>query len=140
VAPPREDAVVSSEKSKKKTDFSDEVKQVTQEIIETLVKHEPHYTPPKNIAPMMQEVDYMLRVKKWDGPLLLKVLNWALTDHFWKGKVYKPNPAKYLHTHFLTWKNTMDAPPPKNNNKVDRRRRDNKGEVIEDNYEQLLGF
>lgn len=122
---------------KKKAEFSQEARDLTGHLIATLTRHEPDYTPPKNLAPFMQEVDLMLRVNKWDPLKIVQVLSWALTDNFWRGKVFKPNPAKYLRTNFLDWKRTMEAPPI-SHNKVDRRNRDKNGKPIEDAFKDNL--
>lgn len=102
---------------RKATEFSLQIKQLTEQMIDTLIKHEPEYKAPKNLAPFMTEVDYMIRLDDREPGKIVEVLNWALADSFWKDKLFKPNPAKYLREKYLQLKNKMEAPPPK----VDRK-------------------
>src|SRR5688500_6813874 len=86
-----------SPKSKKeKPDFSTKVREVAQKFIEILIKHEPGYKAPKNLAPFLSEVDLMIRLDNRESQMIYDVLNWALSDPFWNSHVYSKNPAKYL--------------------------------------------
>jgi hypothetical protein len=98
---------------RKSADFTPQVKELAANMVDTLIKHEPEYTPPKNLAAFMTEVDYMIRLDKREPDKIVEVLNWALADSFWKDKLFKPNPAKYLREKYLQLKNKMEAPPPK---------------------------
>lgn len=107
-------ARASNTKSVRKTaEFSLQIKQLTEQMIDTFIKHEPEYKAPKNLAPFMTEVDYMVRLDDREPDKIVEVLNWALSDSFWKDKLFKPNPAKYLREKYLQLKNKMEAPPPK---------------------------
>jgi len=107
-------------KSKKaKTEFSDEVVAVADEMIKILKTHELDYSPPPNLAPFRTEVDFLLRIDKRESQKIFDVLNWALSDSFWRPNIFKPNPAKYLREKFLQLKNKMDAKAPEK--KIDRK-------------------
>lgn len=102
----------SKEKLKKeKQDFPPEVREVADQIIEIFNTHEPDYSPPKNLAPFLSEVDFLLRIDKRDPQRIYDILNWALSDSFWRDKMFKPNPAKYLREKFLQLKNKMEPKP-----------------------------
>ncbi len=104
-------------RSRKPAEFTTQVKKLTAEMVATILKHEPEYKPPSNLAAFMTEVDYMLRLDKRDSEKVLEVLNWALADHFWRDKMFKPNSAKYLREKYLQLKNQMEAPAPKKDRK-----------------------
>ncbi len=104
-------------RSRKHAEFTTQVKTLTAEMVASILKHEPEYKPPTNLAAFMTEVDYMLRLDKRDPDKVLEVLNWALADHFWKDKMFKPNSAKYLREKYLQLKNQMEAPGPKKERK-----------------------
>ncbi len=102
----------STGKSKKaKTEFSGEVLAVAERMVEILKTHEPDYSPPVNMAAFRTEVDFMLRLDKREPEKIFNVLNWALSDSFWRSHIFKPNPAKYLREKFLQLKNKMEAKP-----------------------------
>ncbi len=104
-------------RSRKPAEFTTQVKKLTAEMVATILKHEPEYKPPSNLAAFMTEVDYILRLDKRDPEKVLEVLNWALADHFWRDKMFKPNSAKYLREKYLQLKNQMEAPAPKKDRK-----------------------
>ena len=56
---------------------------------------------------------------------------WAISDSFWADKLSKPNPAKYLRDHFAQFSAKMNAKPPTNPYKIDKRARDKNGNVID---------
>jgi len=98
---------------KPKAEFSEEVQDFGNKLIQTIQKHEPEYFPPKNLAPILTAVDLMLRNDQREPSKLLDILNWALSDSFWKPKMLKPktNPAKYLRDQYLQFKNQMLPKP-----------------------------
>lgn len=107
-----EDKTSSSEKPKRvKNDFTPRVREVGNQMINIIITHEPEYSPPKNLAPFLTEVDFLLRTDKREPEKVYDVLNWALSDSFWRDKMFKPNPAKYLREKFLQLKNKMEAKP-----------------------------
>lgn len=124
--------LASPPKSKReKVEFSPKVREVGTQIVNILTKHEPEYIPPKNLAPMLQDLDFMLRLDKRDAEKVYDVLNWALADSFWRDKMFKSNPVKYLRDKYLQLKNKMEEKPKVNPNQVDRRLRDKDGSVVD---------
>lgn len=101
----------SSNQSKKKQEHFPQVLEVTDKIIETLKDSEPDYSPPKNLDQIRSQVDFMIRLDKREPQKILDILAWALSDSFWRDKMFKPNPAKYLREKFLQLKNKMEAIP-----------------------------
>lgn len=101
----------------KKSEFSPEVKELADRMFQALKDHEPSYKPPSNPVPFFKHVDAMIRIDQLDPENIFSVLNWALDDHFWCDKLFKPNPAKYLRDKFLQLKKRMEAPPPKKDRK-----------------------
>lgn len=102
---------------------------VAKKIVGIIQAHEPEYRPPKTLAPLVTEVDLLLRVDKRDPEKICDVLNWALGDDFWRPKMFKPNPVKYLREKFLQLKNQMEAKPQEK--KVDRRTRNMDGTPVD---------
>ncbi len=121
---------VKPRKKKEMSEFSPKIREVSQEMINTIIKHEPDYVPPKNLAPFMTEVDFLLRLDKREPQKVYDVLNWALSDSFWRDKMFKPNPAKYLREKFLQLKNKMECKPV-DGKKVDRRTKNLDGSPVE---------
>jgi len=103
----------------KKKDFTPEVIAVAAEMNAILKTHEPDYSPPANLAPFRAQVDFMLRIDKREAQKIYDVLNWALSDSFWRSHLYKPNPAKYLREKFMQLKVKMETKPPER--KIDRK-------------------
>lgn len=102
----------SSEKKKKNTEeFSEDVKHVTEKMVDALVRHKPNYIHPKNMTAFMTYVDFLLRIDRRDAALLLDVFSWALCDSFWCDKMYKQNPAEYLRKQFDQLEMRMKAKP-----------------------------
>jgi DNA-binding transcriptional regulator GbsR (MarR family) len=127
----------SSNQSKKKQEHFPEVLEVTDKIIETLKDSEPDYSPPKNLDQIRSQVDFMLRLDKREPQKILDILAWALSDSFWRDKMFKPNPAKYLREKFLQLKNKMEALPAKKDRKFlpssDQKRAYELAQEMEDN-------
>ncbi len=127
-----------SQKSKReKSDFSPKVREVANLMINSLSRTKPDYVPPKNLSAMLTEVDFLLRLDGRDPIKIMDVFNWALSDSFWADKMFKPNPAKYLREKFDQLEMKMNAKPPKNPNEVDRRLRDQDGNVV-DSYKDRM--
>jgi phage replication O-like protein O len=127
----------SSNQSKKKQEHFPEVLEVTDKIIQTLKDSEPDYSPPKNLDQIRSQVDFMLRLDKREPQKILDILAWALSDSFWRDKMFKPNPAKYLREKFLQLKNKMEALPEKKDRKFlpssDQKRAYELAQEMEDN-------
>lgn len=102
----------SSKKKKKlnKEDFSPEIREFTQKMLDSLKRAKPDCLLPNNLVPMMTAVDFMLRLDKRDPIKLMDVFNWALADSFWSGKMFKPNPADYLRKQFDSLDKSMNPP------------------------------
>jgi DNA-binding transcriptional regulator YhcF (GntR family) len=115
--PAKAGEIDSSSQKKKKKNHSPEVFEVTDKIIQTLKNFEAEYSPPKNLEPILTEVDFMLRLDKRDPGKIIDILTWALSDEFWRDKMFKLNPAKYLRERFLQLKNKMEAVPAKKDRK-----------------------
>ncbi len=105
----------SSKEKPKRTrtpsEFSPKVKEVGDKMINALVRNKPNYVPPRNLAPFLTHVDYLLRLDKRDPTLLIDVFSWAIADSFWCDKMYKPNPAEYLRKQFDQLEMKMNAKP-----------------------------
>lgn len=129
---------LSSKPKREKPEFSTKVRDVGQQLLGILAQHEPDYSPPKNLAPFLTEVDFMLRLDKRDPQKVADILSWALSDSFWRDKMFKPNPAKYLREKFLQLKNKMEAAPQTNPHQVDRRLKDKEGKATIDSYKDNL--
>lgn len=122
----------SSSKTKKiKAEFSPEVLELTERIIEALKGHNAVYRPPANLMPLHVTADFILRIDKRDLEEVITVVRWALTDPFWCDQLYTKNPLKTLREKFERLYKKMKAPPPKNPYKIDRRLRDENGEVVD---------
>jgi hypothetical protein len=104
-------------KKKKRSEFPKRVIDLAEQMITMMQDHEPLYKPPKNLQAFLIETDLMLRLDKIPPEEILSVLEWTLCDNFWKGKIFKPNPAKYLRDKFLTLRNTMSPPAIKKERK-----------------------
>ena len=92
-------------------DFSPKIREVGEQMLNCLVRSKPNYVPPRSLAPFLTHVDYLLRLDKRDPQLIIDVLSWALADHFWADKMYKPNPAEYLRKQFDQLEMKMNAKP-----------------------------
>lgn len=127
----------SSNQSKKKQEHFPEVLEVTDKIVQTLKESEPDYSPPKNLDQIRSQVDFMIRLDKREPQKILDILAWALSDSFWRDKMFKPNPAKYLREKFLQLKNKMEAIPAKKERKFlpssDQKRAYELAQEMEDN-------
>jgi len=107
----------SSKSSKKKTEHSPQVLEVCDKMIQRLKDAEPGYKPPRNLIPILNEIDFMIRLDERDPQKILDILTWALGDSFWKDKMFKPNPAKYLRGQFLQLQIRMESTPAKKERK-----------------------
>jgi len=96
---------------------SEEAKELAEEMTKELEKGSDQYRKPKSITPMAIEIEAMLTKDNRDIKTIFEVFIWALHDHFWKDKFYKPNPAKYLREKFAQLHAKMTAPTPKEKRK-----------------------
>lgn len=110
---------VSSDKSaesakaseKKKIVFNKEVTDLCESLLSEMRKVKPDYKFSKTQAhKWCEQVDLMLRLDKRDSMTILELLRWALGDNFWKPKLFKPNPAKYLREKFDQLEMQMRTP------------------------------
>lgn len=99
-------------KKKPEEPHTAEVLEVADKMLSSLKAHKPNYVQPRNLTAFLTHVDYMLRLDNRSAVLILDVLNWCLSDYFWKSKLYKPNPAKYLQKNFDQLEEAMNAKPP----------------------------
>ena len=105
--PPKE----KPKRTRAPSDFTPKVKEVSDQMINALVRTKPDYVPPRNLSAFMTHVDYLLRLDNRDAVKLMDVFNWALADHFWCDKMFKPNPAEYLRKQFDQLEMKMKAKP-----------------------------
>ena len=130
--------IKSSSKSKReKPDFPPKVREVANQMINSLIRTKPDYVPPKNLSALLTEVDFILRLDGREPVKIMDVFNWALSDSFWADKMFKPNPAKYLREKFDQLEMKMNAKPPANPNQIDRRLKDEEGKPVDD-YKDLM--
>ena len=127
----------SSKPKREKPDFSPKIREVGNQMINSLTRTKEDYVPPKNLTAFLTEVDFILRLDKRDPVKILDVFNWALADSFWADKMFKPNPAKYLREKFDQLEMKMNAKPPANPNQPDRRLKDKAGKAV-DEYKDLM--
>ena len=124
-------------KAKLPEDFTPKVQEVAKQMINCLRRSKPNYVPTRNLSSFLTHVDYLLRLDNREPQLIIDVFSWALADSFWADKMYKPNPAEYLRKQFDQLEMKMNAKPPANSNKVDRRVL-NKDGTDEDAYKDFL--
>jgi hypothetical protein len=84
----------------RRKDFSSEIVSLAFDMIEALKRSNEEFRAPRNLDAIMTQIDFMIRLDKRDPAKVLDVFLWALSDSFWKAKMYKPNPAKYLREKF----------------------------------------
>jgi len=56
----------------------------------------PDYKQPPSTAAIETQIDLMIRRDTRKQQEIIDVFRWALSDDFWRDKMFKPNPAKYL--------------------------------------------
>jgi len=101
----------SPKPKREKPDFSPKVREVGNQMINSLTRTKPDYLPSKNLSAFLTEVDFLLRLDKREADKTMDVFNWALSDSFWADKMFKPNPAKYLREKFDQLEMKMLAKP-----------------------------
>ncbi len=108
-----DDLVVSSKPKKEKisTEVSDEVLELTDKMIASLKKCSPDWLTPKNINPLIEQVNLLINHDKRTPERILSVFLWVISDHFWAPKINKPNPFKYLREKFAEFAKCLDALP-----------------------------
>lgn len=129
---------LSSKSKREKSDFPPKVRELGNQMINSLTRIKADYVPPKNLTAFLTEVDFILRLDKRDPVKVLDVFNWALADSFWADKMFKPNPAKYLREKFDQLEMKMNAKPAAKPNEVDRRYRDKDGNTVDDWKDRLF--
>lgn len=93
--------------------FSPETQQTAQQMIEVLKVAKPDYSVQgRALLQFLMFVDYMVRLDGRSHTTVCEVFTWAVADHFWCSKMFKPNPAKYLREKFDQLEMGMKAPPP----------------------------
>lgn len=131
------DSKSSSKSKREKPDFSPKVREIANLMVNELHAANPHWLIPKNLHPMMVEIEKMLVEEKREAKTIIDVFMWAVNDSFWMDKLCKPNPAKYLRSQFGQLAGKMNAKPPVNPNQVDKRLREKDGSVA-DSYKDLM--
>lgn len=79
-----------------KKDFTDDIKQLAESVIEAIVAVKPDFAKPKSMTPLITDLDLMIRIDKRTPERIMDVLRWALADDFWRSHMLKPNVARYL--------------------------------------------
>jgi hypothetical protein len=128
----------SSKQKRDKSDFPPKVREIANLMVNELHAANPDWLIPKNLHPMMVEIENMLVEEKREAKKIIDVFMWTVADSFWMDKLCKPNPAKYLRSHFGQLAGKMNAKPPKNPNEVDRRLRDKDGNVVDEWKDRLF--
>lgn len=75
---------------------SPEVVQLATEMLEEMRAIKPDYKQPPSTAAIETQIDLMIRRDTRKQQEIIDVFRWALSDDFWRDKMFKPNPAKYL--------------------------------------------
>lgn len=125
-----DEAEKKSRKKKEMSKFSPKIREVSELMINSLLRTKPDYAVPKNMSAFMTHVDYLLRLDKRDAVKLMDVFNWALADNFWSAKMFKPNPAEYLRSKFDQLEMQMNS-KPSDQKKVDRRTKNLDGTPVD---------
>lgn len=136
VNPPKE----RIRKTKIPLEFSEEVKELSEKMVTALHEANPDWLIPKNVQPVMAQLQQMIDVEHRDPSKILAVFMWAVGDSFWMDKLCKPNPAKYLREQFGQLAGKMNAKPSKNPNQIDRRARDKNGQVVDAWKDELISW
>lgn len=105
-------------KSKKeKSEFSDLVHQVAAKFLELMKSAKVDWVGIKPGAAMnnfLKSIRLMLEEDTREPSRIYKTLEWSLKDDFWRGHMFKPNPAKYLREKFdQLEEKSLTTPPAK---------------------------
>ena len=100
-----------SKPKREKPDFPPKVREVANQMVNALHEANPHWLIPKNLHPMMVEIEKMIADEKRDPKIIVDVFMWTVSDSFWMDKLCKPNPAKYLRGQFGQLAGKMNAKP-----------------------------
>ena len=79
------DEVKSSSKEKPKKEFSPKVKEIADQMVALLIKHNPVYRPPDDISKFLYQVEQMIEKEKQNPDILLKTFEWAISDNEQRG-------------------------------------------------------
>lgn len=105
------ETVSPSKPPREKPEFVPRVRELGNQMINSLTNTKEDYLPPKNLTAFLNEVDFLLRLDKRDPQKALDIFNWALSDSFWCDKMFRPNPAKYLREKYDQLEMKMKAKP-----------------------------
>ena len=119
-------------------EFPPEVKDLADRMVNALHEANPHWLIPKNLHCIRRELWEMMTLEKRDAAFIFNVFMWAINDHFWMDKLCKPNPIKYLRFQFGQLAGKMEAKPPVNSTQVDRRLRDENGDVVDEYKDHMF--
>ena len=75
------------------------LKNLAKEMVESVKK----VKPDAKLSPLnaiLGSLDALTRLDGRSIPKIKDVFSWAISDGFWKSKLIKPNPAKYLREKF----------------------------------------
>jgi hypothetical protein len=122
---------------KKKEDFSPQVHEVADKLLEIVVQDSPSYIPPKNMDSFLQEVHGMINIDKRSPEAIYAILRHTLPDPYYGPGLLNGNLSKKLRDKFVTLEKKMNAKPHKNYNEKDKRLREKDGTVV-DQYKDLM--
>lgn len=93
-------------------EFSAEVKEVTKNILDIVVKEKTQYRIPKSITALLHNVDLMLRIDERTPTEIYEVLIWALNDFYYAPGLLNKNLTLKLRENFVTYHTKMNSKPP----------------------------
>lgn len=89
------------------SDFSPTVKDIAEEMINTLTSIEPTYAPPRNTGAILKTIDIMINHEKKSHVEILKLFRHFANDSFWSSKFMVKNPAEYLRKKYAALKTIL---------------------------------
>lgn len=119
------DEVASQKRKKAAPDFSPKVREVANQMINIIVKHNPVYRPPSDLTKFLYQVAQMIETDKQDPAILLKAFEWGVADNEqrgdfngWQGIICTNNkggktttPAEIFRKHFSKIHSQMNSRP-----------------------------
>jgi hypothetical protein len=87
--------------SSKATEFPEEVIGLGKTILQKMKEVKPDFDIKKGtLNAFFGAIDALTRIDRRSTSKILDVVSWIVSDGFWKSKLFKPNPAKYLREKF----------------------------------------
>ena len=118
--------------------FSQEVREVANEMLSIISEEAPSYIQPKNLTSFLEQVDAIVRIDKRVLEKIYTILRFGLRDPFYgHGMLKGSNVAKNFRERFATLDQKMNAKYPQQN-KIDKRLQDRNGNPIKDDFKDNL--